>query len=131
MRKIILASHGRLSEGMKDSVEMILGKKEELSYIGLFPGEQPSELYGKVEKTIDDDNDNEFIVVTDVIGGSVNTALLQLIRKERVHVVCGMHLGLILSLCTATEENTEKMIHQVLKDTSGYIIYANDLLKQI
>ena len=30
MRKIILASHGELAEGMKQSVEMIAGKQENL-----------------------------------------------------------------------------------------------------
>lgn len=129
MRNIVLASHGKLSEGMKDSVEMILGKREELSWIALYPGEHPDSLRIQLEKEIDEHPEHDYVIVSDVLGGSVNTSLLQLLKKERVYIITGMHLGLVLTLCAADECDTEKMIHQVLKETSGYIIYANDLLK--
>lgn len=131
MRKFILASHGKLSEGMVDSVEMILGKQPLLSWISLYPGELPKNMYQELLKEIEENPNDEYVIVTDLLGGSVNTAILQLLMKNGVYIITGMHLGLILSLCMSKEENTEKMIYQVLDETKGYIIYANDLLKKV
>ena len=36
-KKIILVSHGKLSEGMLHSVQMIIGKNEDLSCMGMMP----------------------------------------------------------------------------------------------
>lgn len=131
MRKYVLASHGMLSEGMADSVKMILGQPESLSWVALHEGEHPDDIRKKLEQVIVEDADNEYVIVSDVIGGSVNTAMLQLLKLKNVHIIAGMHLGMILALCTSDEPDTEKMIHQVLKETMGNIIYANDLLKTL
>lgn len=131
MRRFILASHGKLSEGMVDSAQMILGETQNLSWVSLLVGEHPDDLRKKIEQDILQEPENEVVIVTDVIGGSVNTAMLQLLKLAKVHVITGMHLGLILALCTADESDTEAMIHQVLKETKGHILYANDLLKTL
>ena len=39
MRKVILASHGRFAEGIEDSVNMIIGKQENLETFGMRAGE--------------------------------------------------------------------------------------------
>lgn len=129
MRKFILASHGKLSEGMVDSAQMIMGDLANLSWVSLYPGEQPDDIRRTLEKEILEHPMDEYIIISDVVGGSVNTALLQLLKIKQVHVIAGMHLGMILALCTAEEADTEAMIHQVLKETKNNIIYANDLLK--
>lgn len=131
MRKFILASHGKLSEGMVDSTQMIVGEMQNLSWISLHPGEHPDDIRIKLEEEILNEPENDFVIVSDVIGGSVNTALLQLLKLKNVHIITGMHLGMILSLCTTEERDTEKLIHQVMMETKGYIIYANDLLKTL
>jgi mannose/fructose-specific phosphotransferase system component IIA len=38
MAKMILISHGKLSEGMAYSAQMIAGQNPDLSYYGLMPG---------------------------------------------------------------------------------------------
>lgn len=131
MRKFILASHGKLSEGMVDSVRMILGEPESLAWVSLHEGEHPDDIRKILEQQIIEEPHNEFVIVSDVLGGSVNTSMLQLLKQKNVHVIAGMHLGLILALCTSDEIDTEHMIHQVLKETMGSIIYANDLLKSL
>lgn len=131
MRKIILASHGKLSEGMVDSVQMILGQREELSFFSLYPGEHPDQLLQELENLINAHPNDEFIVVTDILGGSVNNALMHLLANPRVHLITGMNLGLVITLCSSENENTEEMIHEVLNETKNYIVYANDLLKEL
>lgn len=129
MRKYILASHGKLSEGMVDSVHMIMGDIQNLSWVSLSFGEHPDKIRYALEKDILQHPQDEYIIISDIAGGSVNTALLQLLKIKNVHVIAGMHLGMILALCTSEDADTSLMINQVLKETKANIIYANDLLK--
>lgn len=49
--KIILASHGGLSKGMKDSVSMIVGDlARDIETYSLLPGQNPEDFYQEVLK---------------------------------------------------------------------------------
>ena len=49
MAKIILASHGGLSKGMKDSVSMIVGYlAKDIEAYSLLPGQNPEDFYQEV-----------------------------------------------------------------------------------
>ena len=51
MAKIILASHGGLSKGMKDSVSMIVGDlAKDIETYSLLPGQNPEDFYQEVLK---------------------------------------------------------------------------------
>ena len=80
MRKIILASHGELAEGMKQSVEMIAGKQENLYAISMADGMGPQDVFMKAKECLDRDKESEFVIITDLPGGSVNTALAVLLK---------------------------------------------------
>ena len=53
MAKIILASHGGLSKGMKDSVSMIVGDlAKDIETYSLLPGQNPEDFYQEVLKEV-------------------------------------------------------------------------------
>ncbi len=83
MAKIILASHGGLSKGMKDSVSMIVGDLAgDKEYRSLLPD--------KILKTFDYQEvlkgakrrDEQILILCDIKGGSVHTALSKLAVLE-------------------------------------------------
>ncbi len=86
MRKIILASHGELAEGMKQSVEMIAGKQENLYAISMADGMGPQDVFMKAKECLDRDKESEFVIITD-LPGEVLTQLWQFcLRKNDVHL---------------------------------------------
>ena len=132
MRKIILVSHGMLSQGMADSVKMILGNVESLKWDSLQIGENPENLYMRIESIIKENSNDEFIIITDLFGGSVNKILLNLLKLSRVHILSGMHLGLVLSICVSQQnEKTKDMIRKCIKESMVNVAYANDLLEKV
>lgn len=115
MRKIVLASHGKLAAGMKNSLEMIAGPQPQVSVICAYTDETPDlkgALAGLVEGLADD---GELIVVTDILGGSVNNEASQFRDVPRVHVVTGMNLGFVLSLALGGEgTSTPELIDECI-----------------
>ena len=103
MAKIILASHGKLSKGMLDSVKMIIGSLADgVETYSLFPGESANDYANELkERMLQDEED--YLLICDVQGGSVFNSLVQLVSNERVKVVAGMNLSLVLELIVANQ----------------------------
>lgn len=96
MAKIILASHGGLSKGMKDSVSMIVGDlTKDIETYSLLPGQNPEDFYQEVLKEVKE-SDEQILILCDIKGGSVHTALSKLAVLDNVMVFSGMNMGLVL-----------------------------------
>ena len=101
MAKIILASHGGLSQGMLDTVKMIIGDMADgIETYSLLPGANADDFAGELKAKIEADSE-KYILVCDVLGGSVCNALVQLTVNERVTVLTGMNLPLVIELTVA------------------------------
>ena len=115
MIRLIFASHGKLSDGMLDSVRMIAGDLADgIETISLFPGQSPNDLYVQLKKEAAEKNE-KIIVLCDVLGGSVHTTLSQLREFDHVMILSGMNLGLALDLAMNYQndlslEEVEKLV---------------------
>lgn len=102
-RKLVLASHGGLATGMLDTLQMILGELPcEAETFSLLPGDSPSRIAEAVQEECAAQPDTEFLLVTDVFGASVCTALCGLVAESNVRLFAGMSLPMVLSLLTET-----------------------------
>lgn len=104
MRKFVLASHGSLAEGIKNSVEMISGKQNNLYAFCMKEGESPTVLKERIEEIIFDSNKkDEIVLVSDFPGGSVNTLLMSFLTQNNIYLVSGMNSMLVLNLLLSKE----------------------------
>ena len=95
MAKIILASHGGLSKGMKDSVSMIVGDLAKVFvFFCLFFGFFFVFFFFVVKEA--KESDEQILILCDIKGGSVHTALSKLAVLDNVMVFSGMNMGLVL-----------------------------------
>lgn len=104
MNRIILASHGGLSAGMKDTVQMILGELPNLYALATLRDEtEPITVAAR--RLLDGFAAEDAVyIVTDVMGGSVNNEMLTLLPEyPAVHLICGMNASLVLTLASNDE----------------------------
>lgn len=107
MRHFILMSHGYLARGMASSVEMILGEREDISYICAYV-DGDADIKDEAAKRIESfGEDAETVILTDIFGGSVNNELLGLMNRKNVYLVSGMNLSLVLELLIRAEDGAE------------------------
>ena len=71
MRRFILASHAYMSKGIKTSLELILGKQDNLSVYCAYAEGEPF-FKPLVIQEVEDHPEDEFVMMTDLLGGSVN-----------------------------------------------------------
>ena len=103
--QIILASHSQMAKGLKRTVELIMGKQSNLHAIAAYDDEQES-LKKQIADQITSNSNEKYLFLTDIIGGSVNTTIAQMIDdKENMFLVTGMNLPLVLTVLTAKMDN--------------------------
>lgn len=117
-KKVVLVSHGKLSEGMASAVEMVFGKDENLSYLGLAPDGNVVELIGGLREQVAACPNDQFIVVADIFGGSVcNQCLQQLSEFDNVNLIAGMNMGLVVSILAMPGELSGEQLEQIVSES--------------
>lgn len=127
MKKVILASHGNLAQGMKDTIRMLSGMDEEVYSFCFHEGQDLNDLYKEVKALWNKEDD--FIIITDIPGGSVNTILTPLIEYENVHLLSGMNTTLVLTTLLTPMVNIDS-ISQNLIEGKESLVYVNQKLNK-
>lgn len=122
MRRIILASHGFLADGCKSSIDMIAGKQDCVAAFCLKPGSHPDTVLEDVKRYVQEYDIDEIIMISDFPGGSINTKLTTLCEDERLYLISGMNLMLVLDLVLSDETiSTQEAIDKALINAKATI----------
>ncbi|EFJ8052140.1 PTS sugar transporter [Escherichia coli] len=128
-RHYIFASHGTFANGLLNSVELILGKQPDIYTLCAYV-EEEIDLTQQVELLIASfPSHDELIVITDIFAGSVNNEFVRFLSRPHFHLLCGLNLPLIINLLISEkEDNTEKVISEVLESSKESIQYCNQTI---
>lgn len=102
MNQIILASHGGLAAGARDTLAMVLGDVSNVHVVSLARDDKDP-VTKDVESLIADfDPADKVYVCTDMLGSSVNNSMVELMEgRGGITVISGMNMPLVLSLAMA------------------------------
>lgn len=131
MLKILLVAHGRFPEGIKNSVEIIMGKQDNLYVINAYTGDTPfEEELNSFMETVDFDKD-KLIIISDIFGGSVNQKTMSNVDMKKVKIISGLNLSIILEVLMLQEKDvTDEKIRSIVEETKKHIIFVNDSLEE-
>lgn len=129
MSRVIFASHGGLSKGIKDSVTMIVGDlTKNVETYSLLPGENPEDYYQELYKQANESNE-QILVLCDIKGGSVHTALSKLAVLDNVVVFSGMNMGLALDIVLRHAHLSEEELQEIIENAREGITMMKELNK--
>lgn len=131
--RIILVSHGKLAKGMKNTVEMIAGKQKNIeAYEAYGNGTSDESFITTIEHSVATDKNNKVVIVTDVMGGSVNNAMIQLLKNyHNLTILTGMNLPLIITLVTTVNaQDSEDAILEAIAEGQKGVLLVNKLMTE-
>lgn len=115
MRKFIVASHGNLASGLVSAAQMIIGNVSGMKCFDLCDYHSPLEIYEEIRTIVRDYKKDEVLILTDLLGGSINNQLLDLCEFNHVHVIAGVNLGILLEVYLASEnEPCEEVAYRAI-----------------
>jgi PTS system mannose-specific IIA component len=133
LRKIIIATHGELSKGLVNSISIIAGESfaEQIQTYSLYPGEDVSALAEKVKEEVLRDSSIDYVLLTDIMGGSVDNNLYHLITNPNVWLISGVNLLLVLEIILAAEETpTEQVLLRSVESAKDSINFRSKLIPE-
>lgn len=132
MYQFIIATHGLFAEGIKNSIEIILGKFENLSTLSCYTDSNFNSKK-EIDEILKKYNNKEVIVITDIFGGSVNNLFMEKIPlNKNIHLITGLNLPLVLTLLGEQENYLipEELIQNSIEISSDAVKYCNlELIK--
>ena len=111
MLGIVIATHGKLSDGLKDAAEVIVGVTNNIATVNLNSGDDVQELGKKIEAAVKEvDQKAGVIILTDLVSASPYNQSLLITNgldqelQANVYVIGGVNLPMLL----------ETINHQIL-----------------
>lgn len=126
MNQIILASHGGLAAGAKDTLEMVLGDVSNVHVVSLARDDKEP-ISNKVEALIATFNaDDAVYVLTDMLGSSVNNNVVELSQKgARFTVISGFNIPLALTLAMSPAPVKDDELAALIAEARGGLVNPN------
>ena len=124
MRRFLVATHGTFATGIMDSVSLISGRHENVEcYCAFLNG--PEDLDANLAAVLDAYGpQDEVVAVTDILGGSVCSALLRQLSRPNLHVLAGLNLP------DSEDAPLEEMLDTALQFGKQAVCYCNEAMKQ-
>ena len=114
---------------MQSTLEMIAGKLDNLQAYEAYTENSGDEFIAEIKKSVEASKDETFVIVTDVLGGSVNNEMTQLLAThDNVYLISGMNFPLLVTLATQVGEVTKDDILAAIEAGKQGIVLVNDLI---
>lgn len=124
MTKILILSHGRFADSIKDTVEMISGSNPNIISLGIFPEQNINAYESKIRECVSKNADNEIIIMVDVLGGSpYNIAAKLLNEYPDLFLLTGVNIPMVLETVPLLDSTTSSELLQLMRNS------ANDGIK--
>lgn len=99
MVSILIITHGGFGKEIIKSMEMIMGKQDDVYFLGLYPEEDPAVFSMKVKERIIELNQNgEVLVMVDVFGGTPSNASASNMKDLKFECVTGVSLPMLIEV---------------------------------
>lgn len=121
MRKFFISSHGHMASGIKSSLEILMGKADNVTVFDAYVDQDRVEDH--VDAFFDSlEEDDQAIMLSDLYGGSVNQVLYRYADRPNTFLVAGVNLGLVIELVAMSDfELTEEDLDNTIESAKGAI----------
>lgn len=127
MKKILLASHGKMAAGLKNTLEIFLGPTDSITAVCAYLDSSDNYIY-EIESFIHSIHDDA-IIFTDINGGSVNQKVVQLVlaSNKDIPVITSMNLPIVLSIALLEEEISKDKLNELIKDCAPLLTDLHEI----
>ena len=127
-RILIIASHEKMADGMKDTLNFISGGIQETIALSAYVDNRP------VEEAVDEvmdgfEGEDEVVVLTDLMCGSVHEKFFKYRTRPHTHIVSGMNLPLAFQIAMEPQGKyiTEERMKEIIETAKEELKYVNEV----
>lgn len=135
VRKFLIATHGGLAEGVRSSLNLIVGPMENLFLIQAYLHENKP-IEEELKQLLPHEGvSGEWVVFTDLLGGSITNQILRYVAGDgkkvppTIHIVAGFNLPVLIEILLAdTDQPLKDVIEQAVTQAKEQLVYVNKFI---
>jgi PTS system mannose-specific IIA component len=113
---IVVVTHCRLAEELISAAELIAGRLKGFKGVSIDPKSDPEEIRERIAGAIRKvDRGSGVLILTDMFGGTPSTISFSFLQDNRIEVVTGVNLPMLLKLSTLDREVTLGELAEFIK----------------
>lgn len=123
MNQFIIATHSTLAEGFANVIRFFHAQLENVQFINAYVESQ--EFEKDFRECLEPVKGQNVIVLTDILGGSVNQVATGLLPEYGYHLITGINLPLLLEMIFMPDDITGAQIEEMIVRAKEQMIYLN------
>ena len=123
--KYIIATHGNMASGIKNTIEMLRGKRQDVYAVDAYVEDQ--EFSETLQNMVNSIEDSYIYIFTDIVSGSVNQTVSHMLNDCRIHLITGINLPVIIECILRNKEMSDEEIMAVVEEARQHLIYMNSV----
>jgi len=130
-RHYVIASHSTFSAGMASALRFFAGNDLELTVLTAYVDNKPiDEQVKEIFKEIPDED--EVVVLTDLMGGSVNQKFFPYVYREHTQIITGMNLSLAMAIVMEPVDGylSSDRVQEIVNEARNQLIYVNAIAQE-
>ena len=129
---LVLVTHGNLAREFIVAMEHVVGKQDQVAAISIGPDDDMEKRRAEIAKAVKKMDDGEgVIILTDLFGGTPSNLSISLMQPDRVEVIAGMNLPMLIRLAGARQSmNVGDAVAAAREAGKKYISVASEILGQ-
>lgn len=127
--KLILCTHGFFAEGIKSSIDLIVGNSENIDTVCITEDMTIQSVKDLLKEKLELFKGEEIILISDIAGGSSTQAMVEFLdTSQKIYGLTGLNLPMLLEL-SLSSSSAEEAIDSVLSNVGETVINLNQYLE--
>lgn len=130
---ILIISHGSFAAGLLSAVELIAGKQEKVTTIGLHHEDGVEEFETKVNQALEDLDDGDGVLVfVDILGGTPSNVIFRSLAKREFKAIAGMNMAMVVQAVMMRDSmEKEELYKNVLEVAQQPPVLLHEMYKDM
>ena len=113
---VLIVSHGGFAEALISSLQFLVGKQQKIRGVSIWPKDREKQIKDRIRRAILKVNDGDGVVIlTDVLGGTATNLSLSFLENEKVELVTGVNMPMLLTLSSYRKGRSVREIGKLVK----------------
>ena len=127
---LVIVTHGKLAVELRNAMEHVVGPQDLLETVCIGPDDDMERRRDDIRAAIKRiSRDKGAILLTDMFGGTPSNLAISMLSRDKVEVVAGVNLPMLIKLAEARNSTTLLEAAQTAKEAGQrYIAIASEIL---
>ncbi|HJC49210.1 MAG TPA: PTS sugar transporter subunit IIA [Candidatus Anaerostipes avistercoris] len=110
---ILIVSHGDFAAGLLNAVELIAGRQEKVTTIGLHHEDGVEEFESKVNQALKElDEGDGVLAFVDILGGTPSNVIFRSLAKKKFKAIAGMNMAMVVQAVMMRDSMEEEELYE-------------------